>query len=141
MKLSEAEVALMLERMRSAFPEESRRLAGHLSLMEVTANLTGLVREVTAAVHRAQVSEERTSEVLAGVTTTMGSLTQALASIASEEKRRNDAEQQRFALEERRIAAQERARTERMRGVFAPIISAVVSAIGTAAGFYWSRSP
>jgi len=141
MKLSEAEIALLLERVRATHPEEARRLSGHLSLLAVSDNLTSLVREVTAAVNRAQAAEERTSEMLAGWTTTMTSLSTVLNNILHEEKRRNDADQQRFALEERRIASEEKTRTERIRGVFAPIVSAIVSAIGTAAGFYWSRSP
>jgi hypothetical protein len=139
-KLSSVEVALLLERIKPAHPEEVKQLNAHIDRLTVEDSWTVLVREVVDAVAASRAAEDRTAEGLALLKPLIERTTEALERMAEQERRRNDLEERRVKFDEQREQRQTAQIELRYKSIFAPVVTALCSALITAAGFYWGSS-
>lgn len=138
-RMKAVDVALILERMKPAFPEETKLLQGHIDQLSVEEAWTVLVREVVESMAASRNAEERTAENLLSLKPLMERTTEALERMAEQERRRNDLEERRIKLDEQREARGAQLTELRVRSIVIPTVTALIGAFTTAVGFYFGQ--
>lgn len=133
------DVALVLERMKPTYPEETKLLQGHIEQLSVEEAWTALVREVVESMSASRNAEERTAESLLSLKPLMERTTEALERMAEQERRRNDLEERRINLDEQRETRAAQLTELRVRSIVIPAVTALLGAFTTAVGFYFGQ--
>jgi|688.fasta_scaffold981004_1 hypothetical protein len=136
-RMKAVDVALVLERMKPSFPEETRLLQSHIEELSTEEAWTALVREVVEGMSASRNAEERTAENLLSLKPLMERTTEALERMAEQERRRNDLEERRVKLDEAREQRAAEMNMARLKGVVIPALTAFLGALGTAVTFYF----
>lgn len=138
-RLKAVDVALVLERMRPTYPEETKLLQGHIEQLSTEEAWTALVREVVEGMAASRNAEERTAESLLSLKPLMERTTEALERMAEQERRRNDLEERRIKLDEQRETRSGQLSELRVRSIVIPAVTALLGAFTTAVGFYFGQ--
>lgn len=133
-KLTPAEVALILERIRPSFPADTERLSAHVDTLGNEDALIELVREMVEATTASRASEDKTVHILATFQPIVEGSRMALEKLAKEEERRN-------SIEERKMKLAEDANQLWYTKFVAPMVTAIAGAIAAWSFAQWGVSP
>ena len=133
-----AEVAVALERVRASFPSEALSLEGHIEALGTEDALLSVVREMIEAKEQSKAAEEVTAKILESWRPTMLASSSAIEKLAAEEKRRNDLKQREMDRQDKLDENRHEITKMSIKDMAVPVITAICSAIATAAAFWWS---
>lgn len=136
-RLKPAEIAIILERVKTDAPADAEALALHIESIGSEDAMMQLVREMVEAKQESKAAEDKTSATLSSWKPIMDSVAASISKLAKEEQRRNDLDEKKFELAEKNAQREYDQSSERVRALVVPLVTAAAGALTSAAAFYF----
>jgi len=124
LRLKPVEVALLLQRIGDAYPEEVLRLRNHLEVVGSEDQLLTYVREMIGAIERSTAADNNTSEAVKSVNEAVKSNNIILDRFVTAQEETNK-------LEDRRLTTHQNDLDRKYRDIWKPIVGALVGILAT----------